>query len=93
MPGAVRSSGGAFERGRNEDIPLPPFFHGENLQMHLFLASLAPIMDQVYSHLPGGSFFGFLYTLPDHEEVSTLLFSLPGATSVVSTLSNLGVFG
>jgi len=61
--------------------------------MHLFLASLAPIMDQIWSHLPSGSFFGFLYSLPDSHQVSTLLFSLPGATSVVSTLSNLGAFG
>jgi len=62
--------------------------------MTLYLAAtLAPIFDKVYSHLPGGSFFGFLGSLPDSAKVTAILLSLPGSSTVLHELGALGVLG
>jgi hypothetical protein len=61
--------------------------------MTLDLASLAPFFDVIYSHLPGGSFFGFLHSLPDSATASELIVKIPGATSALEVLEQLGVTG
>jgi hypothetical protein len=55
--------------------------------------SIAPITDLVYTHLPGGSFFGFVGTLPGSGQVIGLLLSLPGGSQFAQFLGQLGVFG
>jgi len=61
--------------------------------MTLYLASLAPIFDIIYSHLPGGSFFGFLGSLPDSSKITPIILSLPGSSTVLHELGALGVLG